>query len=90
MALTQKKICKTNVCCRTPWARGHSLKGARIMFFECSQTPTSHSFGDIGVKIGRHITLGGGTQSLSKNFGGQTPWGGIFSQIFLQDFELKI
>ncbi len=87
MALTQKKYEKN--WCGTPWARGHSLKGARITFFECSHTSTSHSFRDIAMQFCRHITLGGYIH-FSKNFGGQTPWGEFFPQIFFQDFDLKL
>ncbi len=83
MALTQKKYEKKIFDVGPPWARGHSLKGARITFFECSHTSTSHSFRDIWVKFSRHITLGGYIH-FSKNVGGQTPWGEIFPKVFLE------
>ena len=40
------------------WARGHSLKGDRITFFECSHTSVGHSSRDIAMKFCSQIALG--------------------------------
>ena len=49
-------------------------------------TSTGHSFRAIAMKLCRHITLGG-IQSPSKNFGGQTPLGEIFSPNFFSRYR---
>src|SRR5512139_3795919 len=49
-------------------------------------TSTGHSFRAIAMKLCRHITLGG-IQSPSKNFGGQTPLGEIFSPNFFARYR---
>ncbi len=84
MALTQKKYAKNIFGVGPPWARGHSLKGARITFFKCSQTPTSHSFRDIGMKLCRHINLRGVHPLLQIFWGSDPPGGKFFPKIFLE------
>ena len=49
-------------------------------------TSTGHSFRAIAMKLCRHITLGG-IQSPSKNFGGRTPLGEIFSPNFFSRYR---
>ncbi len=65
----------------------------KVCFFFMSPcfppTSTGHSFRDIWEKICRHITVGG-IHPLFQKFWVSDPPGGIFSQIFLQDFDLKI
>ncbi len=51
-------------------------------------TSTGHSFRGIWMKLCRRNTQGG-IHPLFKNFGGRTPWGKIFSQIFFQDIDLQ-
>ena len=50
------------------------------------RTSTGRSFRAIAMKLCRHITLGG-IQSPSKNVGGQTPLGGIFSPNFFSRYR---
>ena len=84
MHLTQEKISKKIFCPGPPWGRGRSLKGARMTFFECSQTPSSHSFRDIGMKFSRHITLEGIHLLFQKCWGSDPPGGKFVPKFFIE------